>query len=321
MNKALPVLAAALALAACANAQQGGASSGGPPAKPGVGRFVMAGLTNAQAPAPSARWQYGLQLGLDPKSITGILFNCDPLPGTSFPAKAEALRFGANGVVFAEGPVMALSRESLPWLFDGTTTTATCSAKVFMGGKLATLQVPINFTPEKKAATAAQLKEAHEFNSRAKTNTGATPAGQKAERQIDSRLWQVGYQAGNATQQVTEFVLPGQTVQTWQELFTRQLFVDPQHRLTADRVANEIRKRLAPDCKNFQWNFLKQDAAETIYQWSHDGCNTFPPQFEVARLTQTTRGVCRWAYASKRVPVSDKAQQELRAVVSKLDCE
>jgi len=146
-------------IAACATSPSG---------NPNLGRFVMAGPVSADAPVASMRWQYGLQLSVDPKSISEIAFNCDPISGTTFTAKGENLQVLKNGSIVAEGPVLALSKESTPWLFDSTTTSATCSAKISRGGQTDTMQVPVSFSGTTKAITAAQLKEAHEYNSRLK---------------------------------------------------------------------------------------------------------------------------------------------------------
>lgn len=150
---------------------------------------------------------------------------------------------------------------------------------------------------------------------------GKPLSDQKADRRIDSRSWKVGYEASNSTQQLTEFVLPGQTVESWQELFTRQLFADPERKISIDKLIARIREGFTADCRNLQWSVVRQEASEIIYQWSHDGCNAHQPQFEVARLARTSRGICRWAYASKQVPVAAETQKEFRSIVEKLECD
>ena len=41
---------------------------------------------------------------------------------------------------------------------------------------------------------------------------------------MDDREWQVGYEDGNDRQSLVEFVLPGETVNNWTELYTLQVF-------------------------------------------------------------------------------------------------
>src|SRR6185312_10033418 len=94
------------------------------------GKFVMAGPINATAEELSMHWQYGLMLNVDPEKISGIKFSCDPIPGTSFSVKGSELKRLKNGALFVDGPFLAVSKESTAWLFDGSTTTANCSAVV-----------------------------------------------------------------------------------------------------------------------------------------------------------------------------------------------
>lgn len=150
---------------------------------------------------------------------------------------------------------------------------------------------------------------------------GKPSVDKKTERQIDSRLWKVGYEAKNASLQLTEFVLPGQTVESWKELFTQQILTDPEHKLSLEKLVGRIREGFSPECKSLKWNIVKQGAIEIIYQWSHDECKSSPPQFEIARLSLNSHGICRWAYTTKLVPVEAKAQEAYRAIVEKLECE
>ncbi|HEX4984820.1 MAG TPA: hypothetical protein VFV71_01985 [Burkholderiales bacterium] len=134
-----------------------------------IGGFVMAGPTNAIAPEMSMRWQYGLKLSIDPKSISEIKFSCDPIPGTTFSAKGPDLKILDNGIVSAGGPVLAVSNESTPWLFQSSTTSAQCRAVVSrVDQEDAVVTAPVSFPPSQKAATLQQFSMAHEYNSKLK---------------------------------------------------------------------------------------------------------------------------------------------------------
>lgn len=159
MKNAAFICALTFILSACATSMGGG---------PNDGRFVMAGPTNTDATVASMRWQYGLQLSISPSAITEISFDCSPIPGTTFVTKGENLRVLRNGSIFADGPALAVSKESTPWLFDNSTTTATCSAKITSGERTKTLEAPVSFPGMTKIATVVQIEEAHKYNSRLK---------------------------------------------------------------------------------------------------------------------------------------------------------
>jgi hypothetical protein len=44
---------------------------------------------------------------------------------------------------------------------------------------------------------------------------------------FDGRGWTVGHQQRNGSQSLTEYVLPGQTVENWRELVTSTVFFQP----------------------------------------------------------------------------------------------
>ncbi len=138
---------------------------------------------------------------------------------------------------------------------------------------------------------------------------------------LDSRPWSVGYDAADDQQHITEFVLEGQVVENWQELFTRQIMFDPGGKIPMNRFVELTRAGFGPDCKDLHWSVLRQSESEAIYNWSHSGCASYPPQHEISRLSRSPRGLCRWAYSSKRVPLAPSAVDKYLAIVEKLPCD
>lgn len=138
---------------------------------------------------------------------------------------------------------------------------------------------------------------------------------------FDSRPWKVGYMNGNDKQRITEYVLPDQTVESWQELFTRQEYFVASNRVSLEKLVARIREGFGPDCKSFQWEVLRSSEVESVYQWSHEGCRNYPPQFEIAKLNRTEKGFCRWAYATKETPVAASSRLSYMTVVDKLQCD
>ena len=94
----------------------------------------MTGPLAADASVPSMRWMVGLQVNVDPSTVSAVRFSCAPIPGSAFDAGPEVLRIHDTGAVFADGPVLAVSRETTPWLFEATPTMATCRAVVSRDG-------------------------------------------------------------------------------------------------------------------------------------------------------------------------------------------
>lgn len=140
-----------------------------------------------------------------------------------------------------------------------------------------------------------------------------------AAPKFDSRQWKVGYKNGNESQRITEFVLQDQTVDAWRELFTKQEFIG--RNIALDKLLSQIRSGFGSDCQSLNWDVLSANEAEAIYQWSHDGCKNYPPQFEISRLIRTDQGICRWAYTSKEVPVTQSSRKLFKSIIEKLKCD
>ena len=99
---------------------------------------------------------------------------------------------------------------------------------------------------------------------------------------LDARPWSVGYDASDNQQHVTEFVLQGHVVENWDELFTRQILLDPGGRIPIDRVMELTRAGFGAACKDLHWSVLRQSGSEAVYVWSHSGCANYAPQHEIS---------------------------------------
>ena len=134
-----------------------------------IGQFVMAGPVSDGSDNFAIRWRYGLQLSVDPSSISEVKFSCDPIPGSTFSAKGPELRIHENKSIFANGPTVLISRETTPWLYQNNTTSAICKAVISRDGLADVVeQAPLNFSASHKAATLQQFTMAYEFNEKLK---------------------------------------------------------------------------------------------------------------------------------------------------------
>lgn len=154
-----------------------------------------------------------------------------------------------------------------------------------------------------------------------KTVTSTEPSPPSGVQAFDERPWKVGYKAGGQEQGITEYVLPGQTAEAWRELITRQQLSDPGRKLSPDAVADRIKATLARDCPSLNWQVLRQSDGEMLYQWSHEGCGSYPAQVEIAKLRRTEHGICHWAYASKDMPVTPAMVDSWRPLIDRLACD
>ena len=82
---------------------------------------------------------------------------------------------------------------------------------------------------------------------------------EKPELHFDNRQWKLGFQNANNRGVIAEFVLEGETVETWSELVTAQLlFVDP---VSFDIVAyaEKMKDYMEKSCPSSKWNYIQRD--------------------------------------------------------------
>jgi hypothetical protein len=134
--------------------------------------------------------------------------------------------------------------------------------------------------------------------------------------QFDGRDWTVGHQQRNSKQSLTEYVLPGQTVENWKELVTSQVFFQP---VPVAALVEKLRESLAQGCPSLVWNVIEQTEKTVLYEWRDSGCGGFEPQHEVARVTIESSGLYRLAYAAKtKKPLSAERRHQWLSILSQV---
>jgi hypothetical protein len=144
-------------------------------------------------------------------------------------------------------------------------------------------------------------------------NTGTDATGPV----FDSRGWQIGYEAANEKQRITEFVIPPERVESWTELVTHQIVFDTSSTLSLSNYVDAVHRQFSQDCKDVTWSVLSSTDSEVTYEWSGP-CAKSPPQYEMSRIVRCRRGLCRWAYATTRVPIEQKRAAEWRLILDHL---
>jgi hypothetical protein len=131
--------------------------------------------------------------------------------------------------------------------------------------------------------------EKYEFVNHAKTS----------ERWVfgfDSREWYLGFEASTATRTIREYVLTGQTIENWTELVT-SLFDAAAG--TPKEVFGRFRTDLARDCPSLRISIIEESAESILLEWQHEGCQGFPAQHEIRRITSARGGILTLSFAQK----------------------
>src|SRR4029453_19614506 len=136
------------------------------------------------------------------------------------------------------------------------------------------------------------------------------PAAARQAPAFAGRGWVVGHQQRNANESLTEYVLPGQTVDNWRELVTSTVFFQP---VPVERLVDRIHTMMSKDCPSLVWNVIRRDEKTILFEWRDSGCGGDEPQTELDRVTIEKDGLYRLAYAAKmKGPVpADRGTQGL----------
>src|SRR5262249_11380246 len=142
------------------------------------------------------------------------------------------------------------------------------------------------FSPRRRAIAAALILCA----TSAAWLTAQTPT-------FDGRGWTIGNRQENATEILTEYVLPGQTVENWRELVTSTVF---HQAVPIDAFVKRLRSSLTEGCPSLVWNLIQQDQRTAVYEFHDAGCGGFEATTEIDRVTiEADRRMYRLAYAAK----------------------
>jgi hypothetical protein len=96
---------------------------------------------------------------------------------------------------------------------------------------------------------------------------------------------------------LTEYVLPGQTVENWRELVTSTVF---HTAVPLEAFVNKVHAGAASGCPSLVWNLIQQDERTAIYEFRDAGCGGFEATSEIDRVTiESDKRMYRLAYATK----------------------
>jgi hypothetical protein len=136
---------------------------------------------------------------------------------------------------------------------------------------------------------------------------GASASGSRAEPKFDGRNWTVGNHQESGGQRLTEYVLPGETVDNWKELVTSTVYPP----VPIEALVDRIHALMSKDCPSLVWNTIQQDERAAVFEWYDAGCGGYEPQVELDRLLIQSDGLYRLAYAVKmKGPLEPKRRKQ-----------
>jgi hypothetical protein len=129
---------------------------------------------------------------------------------------------------------------------------------------------------------------------------------------FDSRSWRLGHQDTDDTTSLREYVLQGETVESWSELVTST-------HATTDQAPNAIvasfRSQGSQDCPSYRSNVIAESPTDVLFEWRHQGCRGYPPQHELRRITRVDGGLLFLSYVMKTEQLPDDKRESWIAIL------
>lgn len=133
---------------------------------------------------------------------------------------------------------------------------------------------------------------------------------------FDGREWEMGYGAENETQTLSEFVLKGETVESWTELVTLQKLGGLVGKTTPRAFMEEMVAKLRSMCPDVKTGVIAESASEITFDWEIASCPGQVPQYEIDRIVFGREAVFFIHYATKKVPVAEKTREEWKKLLA-----
>lgn len=104
----------------------------------------------------------------------------------------------------------------------------------------------------------------------------------------DERVWDIGHNAGDQLQRVTEFVRPGQTVDNWTELVTWQALNKAFDLGSVEDHMAAYKKDLGARCPGSTMEVIRQMPDGSLYESHIVNCEQGAEEYELARVLDGT---------------------------------
>ena len=129
----------------------------------------------------------------------------------------------------------------------------------------------------------------------------------------EKKNWKIGHHNRSAHEYILESVPLNETVNNWSQLFTvlfmsnQILNKDSKTAITAVQATKKIFSKKYGN--QFKFNTLQQTENDVIYESFIPGDKEYQPEYEIARLIRTSKGIYRISYA-KKSPIDEKTKEK-----------
>ena len=123
---------------------------------------------------------------------------------------------------------------------------------------------------------------------------------------VDDKHWIPGHRSGNRYYLKTDYILPSQTPQSWDQLFSSQHFLGLSGTTPLDVLLKSLQQQLFSIDPKTHWHIISADENEMIYEYeTHEKIE----QYTIARIMVGERDIHQLSYSAKHPQLSAQKRQ------------
>lgn len=115
--------------------------------------------------------------------------------------------------------------------------------------------------------------------------------------------WREGYRMMNSTNALTEYIIPPETVQDYQQLFSTQRLFKLGEQTSAREMMNRMKSLVEKSYQLEEWNVIEDGEDDILYEWRVAKSGNTPAQHEINRMVRGGRDMHRLGYVSRKLPL------------------
>lgn len=127
---------------------------------------------------------------------------------------------------------------------------------------------------------------------------------------LDDRGWSVGHSVSANDQSILEFVLPGESVDSWTELLTVQSFFGAQDRFTPEQMMRKQEKATKKSCPGATWEVIRTSDTDAMFEWGTRNCMGWDDQLEISRYIRGEEALHVVRYTARSGAHADRGWTE-----------
>ncbi|WP_417381359.1 tetratricopeptide repeat protein [Gimesia sp.] len=122
--------------------------------------------------------------------------------------------------------------------------------------------------------------------------------------------WREGYRMMNSTNALTEYIIPPETVQDYQQLFSTQRLFKLGEQTSAREMMNRMKSLVEKSYQLEEWNVIEDGEDDILYEWRVAKSDNTPAQHEINRMVRGGRDMHRLGYVSRKLPLKAADREE-----------